>query len=68
MTVLESMEKARGDMNNCGLGPCGATAQFTYSSGLLGFVGDALALLRLGESAGSMSDSVRFLECTPKSI
>jgi hypothetical protein len=66
--VLESIEKGRGDRNGCGLGRCGATAQSTRKMGLLGFVGDALALFRLGELVGSVADSVRFLEFVPKSI
>jgi hypothetical protein len=66
--VLESMEKGSGDRNGCGSGRGGATAQSTRKMGLLSFVGEPLALFRLGELDGSIVDSVRFFELIPKSI
>jgi hypothetical protein len=64
--ALESIEKGRGD-RNCGFGR-GGTVQSTRRIGLLRFVGEALALFRLGELVGSVADSVRFFGCVPKSI
>lgn len=65
--VLESMENGRGDRNGCGSGR-GGTLQSTRKMGLLSFVGEPLALFRLGELVGSVADSVRFLEFVVKSI
>jgi len=62
------MEKGSGDRNGCGSGRGGATAQSTRKIGLLSFVGELLALFRLGELDGSIADSVRFFELVPKSI
>jgi hypothetical protein len=66
--VLESIEKGSGDKKGCGFGRCGATAQSTRRRGLLSFVGEPLALFRLGELVGSIADSVRFLEWVSRSI